>query len=116
MYQVGSGLTCATCRESQGEKSHNVSKATKDLQFNDLVCVDTFEVELTHKKMKFLDIVDIGTRYQLCAPLWKGIGAQVIQEVGNVGQVLPDSWSVMVDRSLEQRGQITLPMMAQNTL
>ena len=71
--RLAKGLTCSTCRHRQGEQSHNVLKAVKDLQFNELLCVDTFEVELPRRKVKLLNIVDIGTRYQLCVPLWKGI-------------------------------------------
>ena len=71
--KLAKGLTCSTCKEMSGQKSHNVAKAVKDMQFNDMVCVDTFEVELPHKKVKFLNVVDAATRYQLCVPLWKGI-------------------------------------------
>ena len=71
--RLAKGLNCSTCRHLQGEQSHNVSKAVRDLQFNELLCVDTFEVELPRRKLKLLNIVDIATRYQLCVPLWKGI-------------------------------------------
>ena len=71
--KLAKGLTCSTCKELTGQKSHNVAKAVKDMQFNDMVCVDTFEVELPTRKVKFLNMVDMATRYQVCVPMWKGI-------------------------------------------
>lgn len=78
--RLAKGLTCATCKELQGEKSHNASKAVRDLSFNELVCVDTFEVELANRKLKLLNIVDIATRYQVCIPLWKGIEVKHVRK------------------------------------
>ena len=70
--KLAKGLSCSTCDAMRNQKSHNVSRATKDLEFNELVCVDTFEVELSWRKLKMLNIVDMASRYQLCIPLWKG--------------------------------------------
>ena len=71
--RLAKGLSCPTCHAMQGEKSHNVSKAVKDMAFNDLLCVEAFEVELPTRKLKLLNIIDMSTRYQVCIPLWKGI-------------------------------------------
>lgn len=56
-----------------------VSKAIRDMAFNDLLCVDTFEVELPKRKLK-LNIVDMATRYQVCIPLWKGIEIKQVRK------------------------------------
>lgn len=53
---------------------------SKNLDFNELVAVDTFEVELPWRKLKLLNIVDIGTRFQTCIPLWKGIEARHVRK------------------------------------
>ena len=71
--KIAKGLSCATCREFTPQKSQNASKALKDLQFNDMVAVDTFEVDLRRRKVKFLNIVDLATGYQVCVPLWRGL-------------------------------------------
>ena len=70
--KLAKGLTCSTCDAMRNQKSPNVARAVKDLEFNELVCVDTFEVELGWRKLKMLNLVDMATRYQLCIPLWKG--------------------------------------------
>lgn len=71
--QIAKGLKCTTCEMVHGPKSHPVAKSQMSSRFNDLVCVDTFEVELPWRKVKMLNIVDAATRYQMCVPLWKGI-------------------------------------------
>ena len=73
-------MTCHTCQAIHGEKSHNVAKAIKDLDFNEVVCVDTFEVELSWGKLELLNIVDIGTRFQICIPLWKVIEVKHVRK------------------------------------
>ena len=78
--KLAKGLSCPTCHAMQGEKSHNVSKAIKDMAFNDLLCVDTFEVELPNRKLKLLSIVDMATRYQVCIFVWKGIEIKHVRQ------------------------------------
>ena len=78
--QLAKGLSCTTCREMTTEKSHNVSKAIKDLRFHDVVCMDTFEVELPTRKLKFLNMCDMATRFQICVPLWKGIEVKKVRQ------------------------------------
>ena len=45
--KIAKGLKCATCDQFQAQKSHHVSKPAPLLHFNDLIAVDTFEVELS---------------------------------------------------------------------
>ena len=71
--QIAKGLVCSTCEVSQKPKSHPVSRAVSAKNFNDQVCVDSFEIELPWHKVKMLNIVDAASRYQICVPLWKGI-------------------------------------------
>jgi len=84
--KLAKGLTCSTCREMMGEKSHNVSKTLKDLEFNDMISVDTFELELDWRKVKLLNVVDLATRFQVVVPLWKGI------EIKKVRKAYRRSW------------------------
>eukprot|EP00435_Cladocopium_sp_Y103_P063185 s737_g24.t1 len=71
--QIAKSLKCATCEQFQGQKSHHVSKTTPIQHFNDIVAVDTFEVDLPQRKLKILNIIDLATHFQVCVPLWHGI-------------------------------------------
>eukprot|EP00435_Cladocopium_sp_Y103_P075952 s11_g70.t1 len=84
--RLAKGLTCSTCKDMMGEKSHNVSKTLKDLEFNDMISVDTFELELEWRKVKLLNVVDLATRFQVVVPLWKGI------EIKKVRKAYRRSW------------------------
>ena len=78
--ELAKTLKCTTCDESTREKSHNVSRSIKDLEFNDLVCADTFEVELPWRKLKLLNLIDVASRYQVCVPLWKGLEVKKVRD------------------------------------
>ena len=84
--QIAKGLKCSTCDAVQKPLSHPVSKSVGSGRFNDLVCVDTFEVELPWRKVKMLNIVDAASRYQICVPMWKGI------EVSRIRQAYRRHW------------------------
>ena len=78
--KIAKGLKCATCDQFQAQKSHHVSKPAPLLHFNDLIAVDTFEVELSWRKLKVLNIIDVATHFQVCVPLWKGIEVKRTRE------------------------------------
>ena len=78
--QIAKGLTCTTCDQFQQQKSHHVSKVTPIQHFNDLVAMDTFEVDLPKRKLKILNIIDLATHFQVCVPLWKGIEIRKIRK------------------------------------
>ena len=70
--KLAKGLSCPTCEATKRERSHRVSRHERAEQFNQQVYLDTFEVELSWRKLKVLNIVDEATQYQTCVPLWKG--------------------------------------------
>ena len=78
--KIAKGLTCTTCDAMKQTKSHRVAKVENATQFNQVVCMDTFEVELPQRTMKFLNIVDSATRYQVVVPLWKGANAENVRQ------------------------------------
>ena len=78
--QIAKGLRYTTCEQFQQQKSHHVSKATPIYHFNDVVAMDTFEVELSRRKLKVLNIIDLATHFQMCVPLWKGIEIKRIRK------------------------------------
>ena len=73
------GLRCETCDELSKPKSHHVTKLRKATEFNQQVCVDTFEQDVRDMKTHFLNIVDEATGYQMCIPLWKGMQAKHVR-------------------------------------
>ncbi|CAE7491927.1 CPK2, partial [Symbiodinium microadriaticum] len=58
------------CDAVSRPKAHNVTKIRRATEFNQQMCV-TFEIMVRGSKLYFLNIVDEGTSYQLCVPLWK---------------------------------------------
>ena len=60
--------------------------------------MDTFEVELLQRKIRFLNIVDTATGYQVVVPLWKGatVSVSATEGTGNGGQDLPSGCGRMV--------------------
>ena len=79
VIKLARGLECETCSALSRPKAHNVAKLRRATEFNQQVCVDTFEAEMRHAKMHFLNIVDEATGYQLCTPLWKGMQARHVR-------------------------------------
>ena len=74
--KLAKGLTCPACERADRVRSHPVSRVESVRQFNQLVALDTFEIELPWRKLKLLNIVDCATRYQVVVPMWKGIDAR----------------------------------------
>ena len=68
-----------TCAELSKPKAHHVTKLRKATEFNQQVCVDTFEQEVRDMKVHFLNIVDEATGFQMCVPLWKGMQAKHVR-------------------------------------
>ncbi|OLQ02761.1 Copia protein [Symbiodinium microadriaticum] len=79
VLKLAKGLRCETCDELAKPKSHHVTKLRKATEFNQQVCVDTFEQEVRDCKVHFLNIVDEATGYQMCIPLWKGMQAKHVR-------------------------------------
>lgn len=77
---IAKGLTCSTCEALKPTKSHRVAKLENATQFNQVVCCDTFEVELPWRMLKMLNSVDAATRYQMVIPLWKGAKAEHVRK------------------------------------
>ncbi|CAE7879526.1 GIP, partial [Symbiodinium microadriaticum] len=73
LLQVGSG------EEVSRPKSHHVTKLRRATEFNQQLCVDTFEQEVRDQRVHFLNICDEATGYQMCVPLWKGMQAKVVR-------------------------------------
>ncbi|CAE7563942.1 TY1B-PL [Symbiodinium natans] len=73
------GLECETCSALSRPKSHNVTKMRRATEFNQQVCIDTFELDVRHAKVHFLNIVDEATGFQMCTPLWKGMQARHVR-------------------------------------
>ena len=79
VLRLAKGLRCETCDELSKPKSHHVTKLRKATEFNQQVCVDTFEQDVRDMKTHFLNIVDEATGYQMCIPLWKGMQAKHVR-------------------------------------
>ncbi|CAE7255667.1 RE1 [Symbiodinium sp. CCMP2592] len=79
VLKLAKGLTCETCQELSKPKSHNVSKVRRAVEFNQQLCVDTFEMDVRDSKLHFLNIVDEGTGFQMVIPLWKGMQAKKVR-------------------------------------
>ena len=76
VLKLAKGLQCPTCQQESGVKSRPVATTQGAKEFNQVVGMDTFEVELPWRKLKMLNVVDMATRYQVCVPLWKGVDAR----------------------------------------
>ncbi|CAE7239733.1 TY1B-A [Symbiodinium sp. CCMP2592] len=85
VMQLARSLECETCSALSKPKSHNVTKLRRATEFNQQLCVDTFELEVRNSKLHFLNIVDEATGYQLCIPLWKGMQARVVRNAYRKG-------------------------------
>ena len=79
VLKLARGLECETCGALSKPKSHNVVKMRRATEFNQQICVDTFELDVRYSKIHFLNIVDEATGFQLCAPLWKGMQAKHVR-------------------------------------
>ena len=79
VLRLAKGLTCEVCDAVVKPRSHNVTKIRRATEFNQQVCLDTFELEVRGSRLYFLNIVDEGTSYQLCVPLWKGKQAKHVR-------------------------------------
>ena len=79
VLKLAKSLQCETCSELARPKSHHVTKLRRATEFNQQVCVDTFEQEVRDMKLHFLNIVDEATGYQMVVPLWKGMQAKVVR-------------------------------------
>ncbi|CAE7261434.1 CPK2 [Symbiodinium necroappetens] len=89
-------------------KAHNVvTKIRRATEFNQQMCV-TFEIMVRGSKLYFLNIVDEGTSYQLCVPLWKEgnrFGMRIARH-GNDGLDHQHGCSLTVGQSLKlSKGQ-----------
>ena len=76
VLKLAKGLQCPTCHHEAGQKSRPVATTQGAKEFNQIVGMDTFLVELPWRKLKLLNVVDLATRYQICVPLWKGVDAR----------------------------------------
>ena len=79
VLRLARGWTCETCNSLSRPRSHHVTKIRRATEFNQQVCLDTFETEVRGSKLHFLNICDEGTTYQLCVPLWKGKQARHVR-------------------------------------
>ena len=79
VLRLARGLTCEACDSLTRPKAQHVTKVRRATEFNQQVCLDTFEVEVRGSKLHFLNICDEGTSYQLCVPLWKGKQARHVR-------------------------------------
>ena len=79
VLQLARGLTCETCQELSKPKSHHVAKIRRAVEFNQQVCVDTFELEVRGEKLHFLNVVDEATGFQMATPLFKGMQAKHVR-------------------------------------
>lgn len=80
VLSIAKGLTYSTCEAIKPQKSRRVTKIEHVTHFNQIVCSDTFEVELPWRKVKMLNVVDAATRYQMVIPLWKGARAEQVRK------------------------------------
>ena len=85
VIKLARGLTCETCKELSKPKSHHVSKVRRAVEFNQQICVDMLELEVRDSKFYFLNIVDEGTGFQMCVPLWKGMQAKNVRNAYRKG-------------------------------
>ena len=79
VMKLAKGLERETCAEVSRPKSHHVTKLRRATEFNQQLCVDTFEQEVRDQRVHFLNIVDEATGFQMCVPLWKGMQAKFVR-------------------------------------
>ena len=56
VLRLAKGLECETCAELSKPKAHHVTKLRKATEFNQQLCVDTFEQEVRVSKLHFLNV------------------------------------------------------------
>ena len=61
VLKLARGLECEACGAFSQPKSHHVTKMRKAAEFNQQVCVDTFELDVRHSKIHVLNIVNEAT-------------------------------------------------------
>lgn len=66
------GLTCPACESRQVPVSRPVTKKRRAWAFNKQIMVDRFDVDVLGRNLKFLNLVDKTTGYQMVAPMWHG--------------------------------------------
>ena len=66
-------LTCPACETRQVPASRPVTKERRAWVFNKQIMVDTFDVDVLGRNLKFLNLVDETTGYQMVAPMWHEI-------------------------------------------
>lgn len=49
-----------------------MAKDIRDMEFNDTISVDTFDLDLDWKKVELLHAIDLARRFQAVVPVWKG--------------------------------------------
>ena len=70
--KIAKGLTCPACETRQVPASRPVAKERRAWEFNKQIMVDTFDVDVLGRNLKFLNVVDEATGYQMVAPMWHG--------------------------------------------
>lgn len=77
-------LKCSVCAAKKPPVSHPVVKINKVEGFNQHIGMDTFEMKLGApkvKKVKFLNVVCMGTGLQVVVPLWKGATSDQVRKL-----------------------------------
>ena len=93
VLKLARGLTCETCNSLTRPRSHHVTKVRRATEFNQQICLDTFETEVRGSKLHFLNICDEGTSKTNFAFLFgrankHGMSGTHTGNPGSVGQVL----------------------------
>ena len=102
--KLAKGLTCHACDQAERAKSHPVSRVESVRKFNQLVAMDTFEMQLPWRKLNLLNVVDCATRYQVVVPFWKGVDARRARVTYRTGH--PSRCGPMEVMSLPRRSQM----------
>ena len=66
VLKLAKGLQCPVRHQESGHRSRPVATTQGAKELNQVVGMDTFEVELPWRKLKLLNLVELATRYQVC--------------------------------------------------
>ena len=60
--KLARGLTRSTCEPVKGEKTYRVARVENATRFNQMVCLDTFDLGIGTRKVRFFNMIDAATR------------------------------------------------------
>ncbi|CAE7224139.1 RE2, partial [Symbiodinium sp. CCMP2456] len=113
---------CATCEAKKLPDKASPVKMPEEYKFNKAVSLDVFIVkDSLNKKYKVMSLVDLGTLFHAAVIVGEGGGPPSSSDMARAMQMVWLSWagppeSIVLDRGLENRGQLQKLMTAHGVL